>query len=59
MVWNDIEKMDREQLNELQLRRLQETVRWVWDKVPPYRQRMEAEGIGPQDIKSRRHQVPG
>jgi phenylacetate-coenzyme A ligase PaaK-like adenylate-forming protein len=31
MVWNEIEKMDREQLNELQIARLQETVKWVWD----------------------------
>lgn len=52
MVWNEIEKMDREQLNELQIARLQETVKWVWDKVPAYRQRMEGEGIRPEDIRS-------
>ena len=44
--------MDREQLNELQIARLQETVKWVWDKVPAYRQRMEGEGIRPEDIRS-------
>ncbi|MGI6034637.1 MAG: phenylacetate--CoA ligase family protein [Limnochordia bacterium] len=52
MVWNEIEKMDREQLGELQIHRLQATVNWVWNRVPGYRRRMEAEGIRPEDIHS-------
>ncbi len=52
MVWNEIEKMDREQLGELQIHRLQATVNWVWNRVPGYRRRMEAKGIRPEDIHS-------
>ena len=51
--WNEqIETASREQLNKLQLERLQKTVKHVYDNVPLYRERMDAAGIKPEDVKS-------
>jgi phenylacetate-CoA ligase len=44
--------MDRTELAALQLRRLQSTVAWVYERVPYYREQLEASGIKPRDIKS-------
>jgi phenylacetate-CoA ligase len=44
--------MDRTALHELQLRRLQMTVSWAYERVPYYRSRMEETGVRPRDIKS-------
>jgi len=52
-IWNaEYECMDREALGELQLRRLQATVSWVYERVPYYRQELEAAGVRPRDVKS-------
>jgi len=52
-IWNpEYECMDRESLHELQLRRLQMTVSWVWERVPYYRAKLEERGVRPRDIKS-------
>ena len=51
--WNEsIETASREQLNKIQLERLQKTVKHVYDNVPLYRERMDAAGIKPEDVKS-------
>ena len=47
-----VERMDREQLQELQLKRLCETVKKVYDNVPYYREKMQAKGMTPEDIKT-------
>ena len=53
MIWNpEYECMDREELRALQLRRLQMTVSWVYERVPYYREQLEASGVRPKDIKS-------
>jgi phenylacetate-CoA ligase len=53
MIWNpEYESMDREALAELQLRRLQATVAWVYERVPFYRTQLEASGVRPKDIRS-------
>jgi phenylacetate-CoA ligase len=53
MIWNtEYECMDREELGKLQLRRLQTTVAWVYDRVPYYRQQLDERGIRSRDIKS-------
>lgn len=46
------EKMPREALEKLQLERLRERVRDVYDKVPFYRARFQELGITPKDIRS-------
>ncbi|MEA4925607.1 MAG: phenylacetate--CoA ligase [Syntrophomonadaceae bacterium] len=54
MLYWDREKecMPREELQELQLRRLKETVYRVYSFVPPYRAKMDKLGVKPQDIKT-------
>ncbi len=52
MIFAKEETFTREQMEELQLERLQETVKRVYEKVLPYRQKMDAAGIKPEDIKS-------
>ncbi len=52
MIWSKEETLSRAEMEELQLRRLQETVQRVYDKVPYYRAKMEAAGVTPQDIRS-------
>jgi phenylacetate-CoA ligase len=52
-MWNPaVETMPREQLRELQLQRLKETVRRAYEKVPFYREKFKASGLEPGDIKS-------
>ena len=46
------ETMPRERLSQLQLARLQATVRNAFDNVPLVRQRLEAKGLQPGDIRS-------
>lgn len=52
MIWNpEYECMDRTELRELQLRRLQMTVAWVYDRVPYYRAQLDERGVRPRDIR--------
>jgi len=46
------ETMPRAKLRVLQLRRLKQTLKNAWDKVPIHRGRMKARGIEPADIRS-------
>ncbi len=48
----EIETAQRGQLDALQSERLVATVRRVYDNVPLYRERMDARGVRPDDIKS-------
>lgn len=53
MPWNDkFECMPVEKLNKLQLKYLKETVTWVYERVPFYRQRLDKIGITAGNIKS-------
>ncbi len=54
MTYWDKEKecMPREQLQKLQLRRLQETVYRAYAFVPAYKEKMDQVGVKPEDIKS-------
>ena len=53
MIWNaEYECMERGELRALQLRRLQTTVAWVYERVPYYRQQLSERGIRPRDIKT-------
>lgn len=46
-----VETMKQEELQELQLLRLKQTVKNVYEKVPFYRRRFNEAGVGPEDIK--------
>ena len=53
MIWNEkYECMPREDLEELQLSRLQSIVRTVYNKVPSYKRSFDKAGVKPDDIKS-------
>ncbi len=52
MIWSKIETLQRAEMEKLQLERLKETVKRVYDKVEPYRKKMDEAGIAPEDIKS-------
>jgi phenylacetate-CoA ligase len=49
---DDAESLSHEQVRQLQLERLRSTVKHVYDNVPFYRERLDASGIAPGDIKS-------
>jgi phenylacetate-CoA ligase len=52
MIWNpEYEQMDRADLAELQLMRLQSTVAWVEEHVPHYADELAARGVRSRDIK--------
>ena len=52
MIYSKVETYTREQIEQIQLERLQETVSRVYENVAPYRKKMDDLGIKPEDIKS-------
>ena len=52
MIWSKEESLPREEIEKIQLERLQETVSRVYAKVAPYRKKMDEAGIKPEDIKT-------
>nr|MBF0223380.1 phenylacetate--CoA ligase [Desulfobulbaceae bacterium] len=52
MIFSDQETLSRDQLQILQLDRLQKLVARVYEKVPYYKGKMDAAGVVPQDIKT-------
>lgn len=46
------ERMSRDELESIQLRRLQHTVRTAYEKVPTYRTKFDEVGVHPDDIKA-------
>ena len=51
MIWSKYETLKREEMQALQLERLKETVKRVYEKVEPYRNKMDEAGVKPEDIK--------
>ena len=53
MFWNEkAECMSKEEKEEVQLKRLQETVKLAYENVEFYRKRLDEAGIKPEDIKT-------
>ena len=53
MIWNpEMETMPWERLRALQLERLQQTARRVYERVPFYRAALDKQGLKPADIRS-------
>ena len=52
MIWSKEETLPREEIEKIQLERLQETVARVYEKVEPYRKKMDEAGVRPEDITS-------
>lgn len=51
MIWSKEETLSRAEMEAIQLTRLKDTVKQVWEKVPAYRKKMEDAGVTPDDIK--------
>ncbi len=52
MVWNKEETASRSEMQAIQLGRLQQTVKYVYEKNPLYRQRLDDNGVRPDNIRS-------
>ena len=52
MIWSKEETLSRSEIESLQLERLKETVNRVYEKVEPYRKKMDEKGVKPEDIKT-------
>lgn len=52
MIWAKEETLPRKEIEQIQLTRLQETVKRIYERVPAYRAKMEEAGITPEDVKS-------
>ncbi|MCE5205326.1 MAG: phenylacetate--CoA ligase [Porphyromonadaceae bacterium] len=53
MIWNnEMECADRQQMHEIQSRRLSAMIQRIYDNVPFYRNKLKEAGIEPGDIKS-------
>ena len=53
MIWNEtMECMDREQLREIQSKRLVKMVEYVYHSTPFYRRKFQEMGLEPGDVKS-------
>ena len=51
-IWNrKMETMPRKELQELQMEKLKETVHYVYEKVPFYRDKLDKMGVSPSDIR--------
>ena len=52
MIWSKNETLPRSEIEKIQLERLQETVKRVYEKVAPYRKKMDEAGVKPEDVKT-------
>jgi len=50
MIWSKEETLSRSEIEKIQLDRLKETVKRVYEKVEPYRKKMDDLGVKPEDI---------
>ncbi|MDD3766021.1 MAG: phenylacetate--CoA ligase [Eubacteriales bacterium] len=52
-MWNkEVETLPRDKMEEIQLERLKDTVKRVYENVPFYRNRLDEAGVSPDNIKS-------
>ena len=52
MIWSKEETLERSEIEKIQLARLKETVKRVYEKVPYYRAKMDEKGVKPEDINT-------
>ena len=51
MIWAKEETLPREEIEKIQLDKLKTTVSYIYDRVKPYRDKMDAAGVKPEDIR--------
>ena len=52
MIWDKEETLPREEIEAIQLTKLKNTVRYIYDRVKPYRDKMDAAGVKPEDVQT-------
>lgn len=52
MIWAKEETLPREEIERIQLTKLKDTVRYIYDRVKPYREKMDMAGVRPEDIQT-------
>lgn len=52
MIWAKEETLSRAEIEEIQLAKLKKLVHYVYDKVEPYRKKMDEAGVKPDDVQS-------
>ena len=52
MIWAKEETLPRKELEQIQEKKLRETVQYIYEKVAPYREKMDLAGVKPEDIQS-------
>ena len=52
MIWAKEETLPREEIEKIQLNKLKMTVSYIYDRVKPYRDKMDAAGVKPEDIQT-------
>ena len=50
MIWAKEETLPREEIERIQLTKLKDTVRYIYDRVKPYREKMDMAGVSPDDL---------
>ena len=52
MIWAKEETLPRAEIEKIQLERLQKTAAYIYERVEPYRKKMDEAGVKPGDIQS-------
>ena len=52
MIWAKQAKLPRDESEKIQLERLKETVSYIYERVEPYRRKMDEANVKPDDIQS-------
>ena len=52
MIWSKEETLPRSEIEAIQLKKLKETVHYIYEKVAPYRRKMDEAGVKPEDIET-------
>ncbi len=52
MIWAKEETLSRKEIEEIQIARLKEQVAWSYERVAPYRAKMDAAGVKPEHIRT-------
>ena len=52
MIWAKEETLPRAELEKIQLEKLKKTVAYIYEKVTPYRKKMDGAGVKPENIQS-------
>ena len=52
MIWSKEETLPRSEIEAIQLSKLKDTVRYIYERVKPYRDKMDAAGVRPEDIQT-------